>query len=57
MLWKNHFGQEANWETEEAMRAKYPQLFETPGKKISFPTIRESNFSNGEDIIPKPRIT
>ena len=27
ILWNNHDVQEATWETEESMRAKYPQLF------------------------------
>ena len=28
MLCSNHTSQEATWETEEEMKAKYPQLFE-----------------------------
>jgi len=28
LLWTNHTSQEATWETEEAMKTKYPLLFE-----------------------------
>jgi len=28
VLWTNHTSQEATWETEEAMKTKYPHLFE-----------------------------
>ena len=28
VIWQNHSGEEATWESEEAMRAKYPQLFQ-----------------------------
>ena len=28
VLWTNHTSQEATWETEEAIQAKYPHLFE-----------------------------
>jgi len=28
VLWSNHTSQEATWEIEEEMKAKYPQLFE-----------------------------
>ena len=27
VLWRNHGKEEATWETEEAMRQQYPQLF------------------------------
>ena len=29
VLWRNHGKEEATWETEEAMRQQYPQLFES----------------------------
>ena len=28
VLWTNHTSQEATWETDEEMKAKYPHLFE-----------------------------
>jgi len=28
VLWSNHTSQEATWETEEKMKAKYPYLLE-----------------------------
>lgn len=31
MLWKNHNTEEATWELEETMKAKYPELFTGPG--------------------------
>ncbi|KAA0059641.1 Chromo domain-containing protein [Cucumis melo var. makuwa] len=27
VLWRNHTAEEATWETEQAMKARYPQLF------------------------------
>ena len=40
VIWKNHTTEEATWEVEEAMRAKYPQLFETQGK-VNFLKFRD----------------
>ncbi|XP_028089004.1 uncharacterized protein LOC114289467 [Camellia sinensis] len=34
VLWRNHRVEEATWETENQMRAKYPHLFETQGDEI-----------------------
>ena len=47
VIWRNYSGEEATWEAEDAMRAKYPQLFETPGKKISFLQFGDRNFLRG----------
>ena len=31
VIWKNHSGEEATWEVEEAMQAKYPHMFDSLG--------------------------
>jgi hypothetical protein len=36
VLWKGPFGEEATWESEEVMRAKYPHLFENQGQWYKF---------------------
>ena len=36
VIWQNHTTEEDTWEAEEAMRAKYPQLFEAQGETNYF---------------------
>ncbi|KAK5775707.1 hypothetical protein PVK06_043639 [Gossypium arboreum] len=36
VLWRNHGKEEATWETEEAMRQQYPQLFGSVGVRFLY---------------------
>ncbi|XP_075112470.1 uncharacterized protein LOC142182241 [Nicotiana tabacum] len=35
VLWRNHTVEEATWETEDVIRVKYPQLFQSTGTYLS----------------------
>ena len=34
VIWRNHSGKEATWETEQHMRAQYPWLYSDAGKNF-----------------------
>ena len=46
VIWRTHSQEEATWDAQEAIQAKYPQMFESLGKLYSF-KIRGPNFLRG----------
>ncbi|XP_070034614.1 uncharacterized protein [Nicotiana tomentosiformis] len=51
VIWRNHSAEESTWEPEEAMKEKYPYLFEISG--LPKDAIMRSS-SGDEDILPEP---
>ena len=55
ILWTNHTSQEATWETEEEIKARYPHLFKvTLHDMVKFISFKDETLYGKKAVIAKP---